>query len=128
MKNITLVLTSIILPILIVSVIPAYGEKFHKQGREIEILWKQKHDRLLMWGKITGGKDSCQQMNLQVYFKNSESGQSASISTMIKKFRPIGRNNYKGEKEIYIPRNKEFLVKASRYRWFVKNYYIECLN
>lgn len=124
----TIFFTTLFFSILILGSSIVHGKKFHKDGHEIEILFKQKGDKLNVWGKITGGKSTCEQMNLRIYFDNSISGQNASVSTKINKFRPNGRNNFKAVTKIYKHSSKEFHQKSSRYKWFIDNYYLKCLN
>lgn len=124
----TIFYTSLILFIFSSSVSIAYAKRFHKNGHEIEILWKQKGKKLKAWGKITGGESTCVQMNLSVYFKNSESGSSAHIDTTINNYRPTGRNNYSGQDKPYLPKNNSFHSKSTQNKWYVKNYYLNCLN
>lgn len=97
------------------------AKRFHKDGHEIEIMWKQKGDReLRVWGKITGGRNTCKQMNYTIRFQNSENGRSAYVNGFINNYRPNGRNNYKASDDIYNnPKEKS---------WYVTSYGFECLN
>lgn len=106
----------------------AYAKRFHKDGHEIEILWKQKGKKLKAWGKITGGESTCVQMNLSIYFKNSVSGRSAHIDTTINNYRPSGRSNYSGQDKLYLPKNNSFHSKSTKNKWYVDDYYLKCLN
>lgn len=126
--KISIIFTTLFISTLILGNSIVHAEKFHKDGHEIEILFKQKGDKLSVWGKITGGKSTCEQMNLSIYFDNSVSGQSTSISTKVNKYRPQGRNNFKAVTKIYKKTRKEFHQKSSRYKWFVDSYYLKCLN
>lgn len=99
----------------------AQAKRFHKNGYEIEILWKQKgYKQLRVWGKITGGKKTCKQMNYVIRFKNSENGHSAYVNGFINNYRPTGRNHYRAKDDI----SKNSYDKC----WYVSSYQFDCLN
>ncbi|MBU0946653.1 MAG: hypothetical protein KJ804_11820 [Proteobacteria bacterium] len=96
------------------------AKKFHEDGHEIEILWKQKGEQLRTWGKITGGKTTCKQMNYTISFQNSENGSYARVHGFINNYRPIGRNNFRASDKIYNTSHDK--------SWYVTSYDINCLN
>ncbi|MBU1456614.1 MAG: hypothetical protein KKD01_18005 [Proteobacteria bacterium] len=106
----------------------AQAKRFHKDGREIEIMWKQKGKELHAWGKITGGEETCKQMNYEISFRNSETSSSARVMGYINNYRPNGRNNFNADVDIYLYRRQEFVVRVSKNAWYVRNYSIDCLN
>lgn len=121
--NVTKVLLSLLpaLAILFTGTQIAQAKRFHKNGHEIEILWKQKGKKQLrVWGKITEGKKTCKQMNYTIRFKNSENGYSAYVNGFINNYRPTGRNNYKASDDISPTSHKK--------SWYVTSYEIKCLN
>lgn len=124
----TLLLSIFFLSILCFDSSVAFGKRFHRKGYEIEVLFKQKGKTFKVWGKMSGGKYSCEQMNLRIYFDNLVSGQRTHVSAVINQYTPQGRNNYKAVTKISKQHKKEFHQKSSRYKWFVYKYYFKCLN
>jgi hypothetical protein len=107
----------------------AHAKKFNKDGYEIEILWKQKGTKkIVAWGKISEGKKECVQMNYTIYFRNSELGTQAKIEGNINNYRPNGRNTFKAEVAIYKDYRNKSIKKSSKNAWYVKSYYLDCLN
>ena len=96
------------------------AERFTKDGYEIEILWKQKKDRLKVWGQVRGG-EACQQLNLSLFFANNQDTGSGHVEAAIKNYRPSGRNNYRAMDE------KVYVNKRARKNWHVDAIYVNCL-
>lgn len=96
-----------------------YAKQFNVDGFTVEILWRVKGEKLLVWGDVEGGK-SCSQINLHIYFANRKMDGGASVETNTpRRHEPDNRSPFQGEDDIYSRDNK--------YDWFVEGIHLDCL-
>lgn len=93
--------------------------EFNKNGYQISVYYNQKRDTLEVNGYIKDGK-SCKQLNVDIFFRNSEDGHKGHIAFPLNNYKPHGRK-YKSSDKIYSKhKNKS--------DWYVDSIYTKCLN
>ena len=117
--------TVIAISILLVSsfFFPAlsFSEEFQKNGFNIDIHWKQMHNReLKVWGEIEGNKN-CKQVNISISFDNTKKSTAIGwVETFIKNYRKGSTRRFKVTDGVNA---KSYMKK----HWFIDSIYIKCL-
>lgn len=92
--------------------------EINKNGFEIEVYHREKSDGLHVWGNVEEGRE-CKQLNLTVFFRNSESAEISRVVTAVKNYSGI-RANFRGIDEVHKDGNRN--------KWFLDDVYTKCLN
>jgi hypothetical protein len=104
---------------LIISPKESCAKQFNVDGFTVEVLWKVRGEKLIVWGDVEGG-ESCSQVNLHIYFANRKMSGGASIETNTpRNHSPGDRSPFQGEDDIYSRDNK--------LDWFVDGIHLDCL-
>jgi hypothetical protein len=128
---INIILTSFSLIVLFTQVLlpnASWAKKLsHEDGYKIEIQWKQKGTKFIVWGLISNGIEKCEQLNYTFSFNNSESNRHAWIEGYIKNYVHNGRNSFRDDYKLS-KRSKKFKRKSDKNAWYIRNYRIKCLE
>lgn len=96
------------------------ANEFHVNGYTVDVMWKVKKEKLIIWGDVEDGK-RCQRISLSVRFANSKRSGSAVVKTSTKmEHTPKSRSPFSGERSIGSKRYKNY--------WFVDDIYLRCLK
>jgi len=117
MKKFTIISTIVLI---FAVALPSFAnfDKFNIDGREVKIKYQHSGRRLEVSGGVFGGK-SCNQLNIDIFFRNSEEDGIAHVVSAIKKYKPRGRQ-FEGSDKIYTK-------KTNRRGWFVSDIYLKCM-
>lgn len=97
-----------------------YANEFHVKGYTVDVMWKVKKEKLIVWGDVEDGK-YCRQISLSIRFNNSKKSGSVVIRTSTKKeHNPKSRSPFRGERSIGSKKYKN--------NWFVDDIYLKCLK
>jgi hypothetical protein len=95
------------------------AKQFNVDGFAVEILWKVRGEKLIVWGDVEDG-ESCSQVNLHIYFANRKMDERAGIETNTpRRHEPDHRSPFRGEDDLYSRDNK--------FDWFVDDIHLNCL-
>jgi hypothetical protein len=96
------------------------AKKFTVDGFIVDVMWKVKREKLVIWGDVEGGR-TCRQINLDIYFANSKQVGSCKVDTFTRdRHRPNSRSPFNGEGDVRNRKDKNY--------WFVDRIYLNCLK
>jgi hypothetical protein len=94
---------------------------FNVNGYEITVVHQQEGEKeLWAWGNVHGGK-TCKQLNLSIFFRNSQESNIARVDAAIKDYLPAYYTKYKAADKIYAS-------KSAKQYWFVDSISTKCLK
>jgi len=104
--------------------VPVFAKNtFTVEDREVSVKFEQQGNELSAAGRVSGG-GPCKQLNVDVYFDNSEKSSTAHVEAPIK--------NYKGESykggQVFKAATMVRMPDEYRRGWYVSDVYLKCLQ